>query len=81
MQCNSGRPIYKRCINTNADCIYHTEEEEIKIPALERRNSEVISELEQLRDIRPATLTVHRGGTRDLQLHKDEQDCGCLFSC
>lgn len=40
-----------RCIETTTECIYRTDEEEKKVSALERRNGEVIAELEQLREL------------------------------
>lgn len=36
----------RRCIETTTVCIYRTDGKEKKISALERRNSEVITELE-----------------------------------
>ncbi|KAI8680546.1 Zn(2)-C6 fungal-type domain-containing protein [Fusarium keratoplasticum] len=50
-RCNGGRPMCNRCIETTTECIYRTDEEEKKVSALERRNGEVIAELEQLREL------------------------------
>ncbi|KAF3361342.1 Putative catechol O-methyltransferase 2 [Verticillium dahliae VDG1] len=51
VQCNGGRPMCNRCIETTTECIYRTDEEEKKVSALERRNGEVMAELEQLREL------------------------------
>src|SRR5690348_7335661 len=51
MQCNGSRPTCKRCIQATTDCIYRTDEEKKSILALERRNSELVTELEQLREL------------------------------
>lgn len=41
----------KRCIETATNCVYRTNEEEKSISALKRRNSELMTELEQLREL------------------------------
>ncbi|KAH7231813.1 uncharacterized protein BKA55DRAFT_486380, partial [Fusarium redolens] len=50
-RCNGGRPMCNRCIETTTECIYRSDEEEKKVLALEMRISEVINELEQLREL------------------------------
>jgi hypothetical protein len=41
----------KRCIETTTDCIYRIDKEEKSILAVEGRNSELMTELEQLREL------------------------------
>jgi hypothetical protein len=41
----------KRCIRTTTDCIYRTDEEEKSILALKGHNSELMTELEHLREL------------------------------
>jgi hypothetical protein len=41
----------KRCIETTTDCIYRTDKEEKSILAVEGRNSELMTELEQLHEL------------------------------
>ncbi|EXA31588.1 hypothetical protein FOVG_17130 [Fusarium oxysporum f. sp. pisi HDV247] len=51
MRCNGGRTMCKRCIETTTDCIYRTDKEEKSILAVEGRNSELMTELEQLHEL------------------------------
>ncbi|KAH7230155.1 uncharacterized protein BKA55DRAFT_583539 [Fusarium redolens] len=51
IRCNGVRPMCKRCIEITTDCIYRTDEEKKSILALEGRNSELMTELEHLREL------------------------------
>ncbi|KAH7205487.1 uncharacterized protein BKA55DRAFT_586938 [Fusarium redolens] len=53
VQCTGGRPMCQRCIETTT-----------KISALESRNSEVITELEQLREL---YALIHSRSTEEAQ--------------
>jgi hypothetical protein len=64
VQCTGGRPMCKRCIETTTVCIYRTDEKEKKISALESRNSEVITELEELREL---YALIHSRSTEEAQ--------------
>ncbi|KAJ4023756.1 hypothetical protein NW761_014378 [Fusarium oxysporum] len=63
-RCNGGKPMCKRCIETTTDCIYRTDEEEKSLLALEGRNSELMTELEQLREL---YSMIHSRSTEEAQ--------------
>ncbi|KAH7142248.1 hypothetical protein DER46DRAFT_619122 [Fusarium sp. MPI-SDFR-AT-0072] len=64
IRCISGRPMCKCCIETTTDCIYRTNEEEKSILALEGHNSELMTELEQLREL---YSMIHSRSTEEAQ--------------